>query len=79
MPFGIHPEERNEFKSPFSFPIDNDDFEAKRSFLESVEDNDKENRKKEKLKTKEELLKLLKSKNLDKNKRERIKRLIKDL
>lgn len=67
------------FKPPFSYPVDNDDFEAKRSFLESVEDNDKENRKKEKLKTKEELLKLLESKNLDKNKRERIKRLIKDL
>jgi hypothetical protein len=47
--------------------------------LESVEDNDKENRKREKEKTKKELLELLESKNLDKNKRERIKRLIKDL
>ena len=78
MPFWIHPEERKEFKPPFSHPIDDDDFEAKRSFLESVEDNDKENRKREKAKTKKELLELLESKNLDKNKRERIKRLIKD-
>lgn len=47
--------------------------------MESVEDNDKENKKREKDKTKEELLKLLESKYFDKNKRERIKRLVKEL
>lgn len=79
MPFWIHPEERKEFKPTFSFPIDNDDFEAKRSFLGSVDDNEKESRKREKEKTKEELLKLLESKDLNNKKKNRIKRLIQDL
>ena len=79
MPFWIHPEESKEFKPPFSLPIDNNDFEAKRIFLESIDDNDKEIKKGKKAKTKEELLKLLESKNFKKTEKNRIKRLIEDL
>jgi len=60
-------------------PIDNNDFEAKRIFLESIDDNDKEIKKGKKAKTKEELLKLLESKNFKKTEKNRIKRLIEDL